>query len=393
MSAERCEVVVVGGGIHGAGVAQAVAAAGHEVLLLEKDEVAHGTSSRSSKLIHGGLRYLETAQFGLVHESLRERGILLRIAPGLVHLVPFHVPVYRETSRRPWQIRIGLGLYALLGGLRADARFERVPRARWPALDGLRTDGLQSVFRYHDAQTDDAGLTRAVVRSARELGVRVLCPARFVSARREPAGYRVVYEHDGAEHATSCLVLVNAAGPWANGILGAVTPRPPSRAVDLVQGTHIIVGGTMREGVYYAEAPRDRRAVFIMPWGEATLVGTTETRFEGDPDAVRPLPAEIDYLRETLRHYFPAHPGEVVDAFAGLRVLPRGPTPAFSRPRALSLWPDDRREPRLVTLYGGKLTAYRSSAVKVVAMLRRVLPARTAIADTASLRLPAEGDR
>lgn len=390
MSESSHDIVVIGGGIHGAGVVQAAAAAGYRTLLLEKEELAHGTSSRSSKLIHGGLRYLETLQFSLVRESLGERAILLRIAPHLVRLIPFYVPVYRDTVRRAWQLRIGLSLYAVLGGLRKESLFRSVPEDRWDDLDGLDPSGLQAIFQYWDAQTDDAELTRGVVGSAVELGATLLCPAAFVSARRVASGYRVVYRFEAADHETDCSVLVNAAGPWVNRILDCVSPAPPKLDVDLVQGTHIIVPGAVRKGVYYAEAPRDRRAVFVMPWGDRTLVGTTETPFNGDPGEVRPLPDEIDYLRETLAHYFPDHDTTVLEAFAGLRVLPHGPGSVFGRPRELILFPDDRRKPRLLTLYGGKLTAYRSSADRLLRRLRGVLPSRVRVADTATLTLRAD---
>ncbi|MDX1388052.1 MAG: FAD-dependent oxidoreductase, partial [Acidobacteriota bacterium] len=254
MSAFDADIIVVGGGIHGVGVAQAAAAAGHGVLLLEKEDFAAGTSSRSSKLIHGGLRYLETAQINLVQESLAERRILLRIAPSLVRLVPFYIPVYRETSRRPWQIRIGLSLYALLGRLTETSRFGTLPRSEWDGLDGLRTAGLQTVFRYWDAQTDDELLTRAVARSAVALGARVLLRSSFVSAVREDDGYRMTVETEGRRRELRCRAVVNAAGPWANRVLDAVTPRPRKLDIDLVQGAHIVLGGSIREGVYYCEA-------------------------------------------------------------------------------------------------------------------------------------------
>src|SRR5271166_4859079 len=150
------DVIIVGGGIHGAGVLQAVAAAGHSGLLIEKRALASGTSSRSSKLIHGGLRYLESGQFALVRESLRERAVHLRIAADLVELKPFYIPVYADTRRRPWQLKLGLWIYALLGGFDASTRFGTVPKREWPQLDGLETRGLDAVVRYYDAQTDDA---------------------------------------------------------------------------------------------------------------------------------------------------------------------------------------------------------------------------------------------
>src|SRR5271168_3386108 len=177
------DVIIIGGGIHGAGVLQAAAAAGHSALLVERRALASGTSSRSSKLIHGGLRYLESAQFALVRESLRERAIHLRIAAELVELKPFFIPVYRDTRRRPWQLKLGLWMYALLGGFGAATRFGSVPRSDWPALDGLKTQDLDAVIRYHDAQTDDALLTRAVVQSALQLGGAGLAmPATFTRA-------------------------------------------------------------------------------------------------------------------------------------------------------------------------------------------------------------------
>lgn len=397
------DLIVVGGGIHGAGVAQAAAAAGHRVLLLEKDRLGFGTSGRSSKLIHGGLRYLESLSFGLVRESLAERELLLRLAPGLVHRVPFFIPVYRDTRRRPWQVRLGLGLYALLGGLGEHARFSRVPRTAWDGLDGLTTAGLEAVFRYSDAQTDDAALTRAVARSAIELGATVALGSPFVSATADIFGYRVAYRSSGGERQVATRTLVNAAGPWVERVLGAIHPRPRGPEVELVQGAHVLLAGCLDAGVYYAEAPSDGRVIFFMPWapagepvgvvgraapgGESILVGTTETRFAGDPGAVAPLPHEIDYLVSSFARYFPERRVERLGAFAGLRVLPRGPGAAFGRSRELLLGVDDPRRPRLVTVYGGKLTGYRLAAEKVLERLAPALPRRRPQADTAELPL------
>jgi len=383
------DVLVIGGGIHGAGVLQAAAAAGHSALLVEERAIAFGTSSRSSKLIHGGLRYLETLQFGLVRESLAERSILLRIAPHLVRLVPFFLPIYRGTTRRPWEIRAGLSLYALLGGLSSDARFARVPRAQWTDLDGLATEGLEAVFRYHDAQTDDAALARAVVRSAAELGANVVCPGRFVEAARAGEGYEVRLEEGGRERVLHARTLVNASGPWIDEVQRRIAGSPAPLAIELVQGAHVELEGELRRGVYYAEAP-DRRAVFLMPWKGHTLVGTTETPFAGDPDDVRATPEEIEYLENTLRRYFPRHSARRLDAWAGLRVLPRGSGRAFDRPRDVTFLCDRPRAPRLVAIYGGKLTGYRATAAKVLGLLRASLPPARREADTATLPLPQE---
>ena len=171
--AESYDLVIIGGGIHGAGIAQAAAARGLSVMVLEQSGIASGTSSRSSKLIHGGLRYLESGQFALVRECLHERTLLLKLAPQLVKLKSFYIPVYRDTTRRPWLLHLGLSLYALLGGLHPAVRFCRVPQSRWRNLDGLDTAQLEAVFQYNDAQTDDAALTRAVMRSAQQLGAQL----------------------------------------------------------------------------------------------------------------------------------------------------------------------------------------------------------------------------
>ncbi len=387
MSVADYDVVIIGGGIHGVGVAQAAAAAGYSVLLIERTALASGTSSRSSKLIHGGLRYLENARFGLVRESLREREILLRIAPGLVHRVPFHIPVYDNSRRPSWMIRAGLSLYALLGGLSHHTRFDTLPRACWDGLDGLDTRGLQAVFRYEDAQTDDTLLTQAVMRSAQKFGAELRCPANFLSARRRDDGFVVHILEGQDEHICHAKTLVNAAGPWAGTVLERITPRPATLPMDFVQGAHIIVGNETRHGIYYLEAPQDGRAVFVMPWQQHTLVGTTETPFDGDLSAVSARPEEVTYLQETLWRYFPGHHGKLLGSFAGLRVLPHGSGAAFHRSRETILHPDNPDRVRLVTVYGGKLTGYRATAVKVMRLLKKSLPARAPRADTSEISL------
>lgn len=381
------DVIVVGAGIQGAGVAQVAAAAGHSVLILERSDIASGTSSRSSKLIHGGLRYLESGQFGLVRECLRERALLLRNAPGLVRLVPHHIPVYRETRRRPATLRAGLSLYALLGGLGREVRFAALPRRIWPTLDGLRQDGLQAVFRYFDAQTDDAALTRAVMRSALDLGARLRMPATLLGASDDGAEIHVRYGDATGAAELRCRALVNAAGPWVDRVLQSIEPSARGPGMECVAGTHIVLPRRLTQGVYYAESPRDGRAVFIMPWhGDRTLVGTTERAYRGDPAAVAPSADEVDYLLDTVRHYFPDYTHlSPSDSFAGLRVLPAGGDSVFTRPRDTRL--HLTHGGRVVSIYGGKLTAYRASAVRVLEQLRGVLPCHKACADTARLRL------
>lgn len=384
---DHYDVVVVGGGIHGVGVAQAAACNGYSVLVLESVALASGTSSRSSKLIHGGLRYLEGYDFGLVRESLRERDILLRIAPDLVHLQPFHIPVYPETTRRPLVLRAGLSLYALLDGLGRASRFSVLPKQAWDSLDGMDTRQLQAVFRYFDAQTNDADLTRAVMQSAIEQGATLACPAEFTAAQITPAGVEISYRTADSEQRCMARALVNAAGPWAGAVDQCIEPRPTTFPVDLVQGAHLVMQAPLQAGCYYVEAPQDRRAVFLLPWGEHSLLGTTEHRYSGNPRNVRLLPEEETYLLDVQQHYFPDRSTTVLDRFAGLRVLPVAGGAAFGRSRETHLLVDNPRKPRTLSIYGGKLTGYRATADKVVDKLRRSLPSRQAHARTDTLKL------
>lgn len=385
MQDQLFDIAIVGGGIHGAGVAQASAAAGYRTLLLERSEWAAATSRASSKLIHGGLRYLESAQFKLVHHSLRERALLLRNAPELVRAVPFYIPVYRHTRRRPWQIRIGLSLYALLAGFQPLARFHRVPRSRWQTLPGLRTEGLQQVFQYWDAQTDDAALTRAVVQSATAL--TAVCMTGCELLRSETTSDHLRLHVRSGEGLWSCRArsLVNAAGPWVNDVIARCDGAGPPRVLSWVKGTHIIVPAAPKPGIFYLEAPRDGRAIFVMPWRGQTLIGTTEV--EIDTPAASPTPNEIDYLLETLQFYFPQHPATVLDSFSGVRVLPADTGPAFRRARDSMLLRGESTVP-ILSIYGGKLTTWRHTAEQVLAALQPTLGYLSARADPRQLPLP-----
>jgi glycerol-3-phosphate dehydrogenase len=393
MTTEHFDIVVIGAGIHGAGIAQAAACYGYRILVLEKNGVAAGTSSRSSKLIHGGLRYLESGQFSLVRECLRERDLLLRLAPELVRMRPFCIPVYEYSSRSAAKIGLGLSLYAMLAGLRESSRYKRIPRHYWDQMDGLSTEKLLAVFQYHDAQTDDKELTKAVLQSALNMGAELRLPAHFVGARiiRETKKHcEVQYVHNGEQHQCTATLLINAAGPWVNEVLAKINPKQIATPVDLVQGTHIVLQAPFGERVYYLEAPQDRRAVFVMPWKNHVMIGTTETLFTNTADNVTPLTAEMEYLRDTFSHYFPEvyrqHP-QVIDQFAGLRVLPATRASAFHRPRDTRIQLDDLAQPSVASLYGGKLTAYRATAEKLLNRLLPVLPRQKQRADTKRLPL------
>ncbi len=385
------DIVVIGGGIHGVGVAQAAAAAGYSVLVLEQTALAYGTSSRSSKLIHGGLRYLEYANFSLVRESLQERNLLLNLAPGLVRQVPFHIPVYKESSRRSWKILCGLMLYSALSGFRRNTRFARIPKSSWDDLDGLTLDGLNAMYRYSDCQTDDVALTKAVMDSALVLGAKLAMPASLNGAMLNNGEWEIHFTQNNRKETRHAHTIVNAAGPWVNHVSRRIEPQPKMEDIELVQGAHIIVKDILTQGIYYVEAPSDHRPVFIMPWKGNTLVGTTETAFSGNPTHVQITGEEEAYLLDTLKYYFPKYSQngytEVLDRFAGLRVLPAGKKHFYARTRETILSADRKNRPRALTIYGGKLTTYRRTAESVLKRLLPSLPKRKPVADTKTLPL------
>lgn len=387
---DSCDVLVVGGGIHGVGVAQAAAAAGQDVILIEKEALASGTSSRSSKLIHGGLRYLESYEFGLVRECLTERRLLLRLAPELVRLASFYIPLYKGGRRPEWELMAGLSLYALLAGFGKGSGFARLRPTTAGEMDGVLKTGLKAVYRYQDARTDDQALTKAVMASARSMGARLIMPAELTSAELRQSEVIARCVSASGQREIRCRVMVNATGPWVRSVSERIDPTPPLLDVDLIQGTHLVLPDWQVSQCYYLESPRDGRAIFVLPWQGGTMVGTTETHFAEIPDDVRPRPTERRYLLSVIRHYFPdlpAGPLERVDAWAGLRVLPAGDGHAFHRTRETRYIRDRKHAPRVLSIYGGKLTAYRATAEKTMKRIRGALPDKPRRGDTRELRL------
>ncbi|MEH6650704.1 MAG: FAD-dependent oxidoreductase [Motiliproteus sp.] len=392
------DVLVVGGGIQGCGIAQAAAAAGYRVLLIERNDWGSGTSSRSSKLIHGGLRYLESGQFSLIRKALKERQLLLEIAPDLVKAVPFLLPVYRsgplQNHRGDVALYSGLQIYRWLGRELDHAAiscdFDRFdgddPELSNLLGEGFERDELEAVYRYWDAQTDDRLLTRAVAYSARQLGADVSKGWELSHAQPCEYGWRVDLNHGIKRHRIEATAIVNACGPWVTQLHQRIFGAPEPLQSELVQGSHIVIEGSLGSAVYYLEAT-DQRGIFVMPWGQDTLVGTTEVAFKGDPALCQPSVEEVDYLRENVRRYFPDLQVQIKAKFAGLRVLPHGDGGVFHRARDTRLqnyWSEGRG---LVSVYGGKLTTYRITAQRVIEELQPYLGLRQPLADTATLKL------
>ena len=379
------DVCVVGGGIQGAGVAQAAAASGLSVALIEKSDWGAGTSSKSSKLIHGGLRYLQSADFALVRESLRERRTLLNIAADIVKPNWFYLPVYEGSAHAPWKIRLGLILYRLLAGRNNLGSFKQIPKSDWGQLEGLNTFKLRAVFAYQDAQTDDRQLTQRVVKSAEKHGATLYCPFKFTTAEKTTRGYRVTMTQNDVIKTINCRYLVNAAGPWVNRVADKIDPKPSMINIDLVQGTHIEFSQQLSERCFYLEAQQDRRAVFVLPFKGGTMVGTTEKLFDANPDSVSPSADEVSYLTQVVQDHFPHFNHRPNNAWAGLRVLPATEQSPFKRSREVRYGVSES----YLAIYGGKLTGYRATAAKVMAKVLVGLQMNTthAVKDTSKIKL------
>lgn len=376
------DLIIIGAGIHGAAVARAAAHDGFKTCVIEQySKAGMATSSRSSKLIHGGLRYLESYQFKLVKECLTERAILLKTAPSLVKLTPFYIPVYTFNKRPAWMIFIGLMLYRMLGG----GKFSKLPRDQWNTLDDLKTADLKAVYQYYDALTDDQKLTRAILSDAIDHGVNFISNTEVVHCELDTETSVTLAN----QQRLSARIIINSSGPWVNQLLLKTSPTPPIHNIELVQGTHIVIPRSLSKGIYYIEA-EDKRVIFAIPWQQGCLLGTTETCYNGPADKVTPLKEEINYLLSTWNRYFAdsLNESDVLQSFAGLRVLPADNASAFNRARDTILLTDNDLNPRIISIYGGKLTAHRATADSVMKLVHRQLPGHQRT-NTARLHLPA----
>jgi glycerol-3-phosphate dehydrogenase len=383
---ETFDVLVVGGGINGAGIAREAALRGLRTVLVEKGDFANGTSSRSSKLVHGGFRYLETWDFALVFEASRERDLLRRrLAPHLVTPLRFFFPVYRGNPMPLWKLRVGLTLYDVLAAFRNIERHRGVYRDGRSGVEPLlRDEGFLGGALYYDCFTDDARLVLENVLGAEEAGGICLNYAVVESLEKDAAGFLVgarVRDLDGDTGVTEVRTrsVVNAAGPWLDQVRTLDDPDAtpvlrPTKGVHLVVPRHRI--GNRNAVVLHAV--RDGRIFFVIPWDEHTIVGTTDTDYSGTPDAVRADAADVEYLLESLNFYFPAArltERDVVSTFAGLRPLVAGTKP--EAPSEISREDELFESPSgLISLGGGKLTTYRRVAIKVIDRVARRLRGR-----------------
>ncbi len=372
---ESVDLLIVGGGINGVAIARDAAGRGLSVLLCEKGDLAGATSSASSKLIHGGLRYLEHGQFRLVREGLAEREVLLRMAPHLVHPLRLILPL-GPGARPRWMVRAGLYLYDRLGGARTlpgTSRLDLDHDSAGAALQGTVRFG----FAYSDCRTDDARLTIVSARDAAARGATIMTRTALVAARREADIWRAVLrDGDGRAHEVAARILVNAAGPWAREVLDLAGLTTRAR-VRLVKGSHIVVAKLYPGDHAYLLQNDDRRIVFVMPFArDYSLIGTTELAFAGDPAEAHATSEETLYLCRAVARWFKAPPGpdDVVWSYAGVRPLYEDrarDAAAVSRDYVLDL--DVAGAPAL-TIFGGKLTTHRRLAEHALARLLPYLP-------------------
>ncbi len=367
----QVDLAIIGGGINGAGLAAQAARAGLSLALLEKGDFASGTSSKSTKLAHGGIRYLEQYRFPLVFEALHERRRLIGLAPHLVHPISFLLPSYKGDQRPAWMVHAGLWLYDLLAGT------QNIARHRWFSPDqalqrapDLEPRNLAGCGLYYDAQVNDARLVLENILAAEENGGRCFNYCRVTQIDRQSSQIRVFFhdERSGQDGTLAASCLVNASGPWAN-LTAKLISEGCLQLVRPTRGTHIVVPEVLRDHAVLVMSRADNRVIFIIPWRGYSLVGTTDLDDPGDPDKVSPTEEEIAYLLKEASRVLPKSSWDrnrVIAAFAGLRPLAwsdGGSTSSVSREDKILA------SGNLFTIVGGKLTTYHSMAQKTLRII------------------------
>ncbi len=373
------DLCVIGGGVNGTGIARDAAGRGLSVLLCEKDDLAQGTSSRSGKLVHGGLRYLEYYEFRLVREALIEREVLLESAPHIIWPMRFVLP-HSPDDRPAWLIRLGLFLYDHLGGRKRLPGTRVLDLHRAPEGKALQAR-YRKGFEYSDCWVDDARLVVLNALAAREQGAEICPRTACSSARRENGRWRIELKsaETGQTRSVQAKAMVNAAGPWVQEVLGKVAGFNSTRNVRLVKGSHLVVPKFWEGPQAYLVQNSDKRVIFINPYeGDLCLVGTTDVPYEGTADKVAVDPEEARYLLKAVNRYFQQQLSEddILHRFSGVRPLyddaSENPS-AVTRDYVFDL--DDRDGAPLLSVFGGKITTFRKLAEHALRKLSPFFPA------------------
>ena len=378
---KHVDLFVIGGGINGAAIARDAIGRGLSVMLAEKNDYASATSSASSKLIHGGLRYLEHFELSLVREALGERETMLKIAPHLTKPMRFLVPVTKDQSRPAWMVWTGLKIYDLLSGNKLLASSGRLSSAEVDQLPRLRKQNLTSVLHYADCWVDDARLVLETLLDARTRGADIANQRSVEKIETAENGYYVHYSQDGHTHIVLARFVVNTGGPWANDVADSVNDILPRRDLKLVRGSHIVLNMPKpADTTAFTLQNNDGRVIFTIPWqgSKYLVIGTTDQSHTGDPVDVSCSPLERDYLLDCYNRYF-AHPGhaatahDVIWSWAGVRSLVGSDKQSLSKvTRQSKILAKPRGTGGFVMVYGGKLTTHRRLAEKIMKKLEKM---------------------
>ena len=372
------DLLIVGGGINGTGIARDAAGRGLSVMLVEQDDLASHTSSASTKLIHGGLRYLEYGEFRLVREALIERERLLAIAPHIIWPLDFVLP-QSQSPRPAWMVRLGLFLYDHLGGRKRLPGTRTIHLARDPRGRGLKAQASDRAFVYADCWVEDSRLVVLNARDAANRGAAIHTRTRLTAAVRDGATWRATIEDAAGPRTVTARALVNAAGPWVADILSKVPGAHHDRGVRLIKGSHIVLPRLYAGAHAFMLQNPDRRIVFAIPYErDFTLIGTTDQPWEGPPGPATIDAAETTYLCDTVNRYFARTitPADVVWSYSGIRPLyddHAANASAVTRDYVLDLDAEDGRPP-LLSVFGGKITTYRKLAEHALEKLASRFP-------------------
>jgi glycerol-3-phosphate dehydrogenase len=401
----RFDLVVIGGGVQGAATAREASLRGLKVALVDARDFAAGTSSRSSKLIHGGLRYLEQFAFRLVHESRRERRLLQRLAPHLARPLPFLLPIYHGDPYYPLKIRVGLSIYDLFGNLGREDRHRMLSAEETLDLfPALRGEHLRAGAVYNDSETDDARLTLEYVLDAAERGavvanyteVRALATSSRTGARQgEVVGAEAEDLLTGRRHEISARYWVNATGPWVDHVRALLGGFDGSKTLRLTKGTHLILPAVSPTHALFAAILPGDRVFLMLPWHGYSLLGTTDTDYEGDPASMQPDAADVEYLLRGVNRVLrqPIGADQVLGSFAGLRALVLEPGRSPSDVTREYRFHQDPWASNFVSICGGKLTTARALGESLVNRIVKRLGISPPTAGLSSREVPLPGGR
>tara|TARA_B100000579_G_scaffold93315_1_gene73758 strand:- start:33 stop:1184 length:1152 start_codon:yes stop_codon:yes gene_type:complete len=367
----KFDIFIIGGGINGAGIARDAAGRGFKVYLADKNKVGSATSSWSSKLIHGGLRYLENYEFKLVRESLKEREIISKIASNITKPMPFIIP-YSKKLRSKWIIRIGLFLYDNIGGKTSFPKSKKIDLNK--KYKGILKEKFSDGFKYYDAQIDDKKLVEMNIEDAKKLGATIVENNKVIEVKRNDFGWEITLENGDLINSNA---LINASGPWINEIINNVIRVKTKKPIRLVRGSHIITKKLYDEEVAFTLQSDDNRIVFVIPYkNKYSLIGTTEVDVS-KPDNPVISDEEQKYLIDVVNNYFFTQISKrhIVETYSGIRPLIEDYKEAskVTRDYIFDLNIQNKNSP-LLNIYGGKLTTYRKLSEKVIGKLSPYLP-------------------